>query len=56
MIIARVHTFDMFGTCEVGPSGRPYLSELTMAFDVSAMGQRQSESSIQRVENVEVAR
>ena len=56
MIIARVHTFDMFGTCEAGPSGRPYLSELTMAFDVSAMGQRQSESSIQRVENVEVVR
>ena len=56
VFIARIHSFDMAGTCEVAPSGRRYLSELTMSFDVSAMGQRQSESSIQRVENVEWVR
>jgi hypothetical protein len=55
VIVARVHAFDLQGACVASASGRAYLSELTIAIDVSAMGMRQTETTIQRVENVEAA-
>tara|TARA_X000000950_G_scaffold243510_2_gene298844 strand:+ start:186780 stop:187472 length:693 start_codon:yes stop_codon:yes gene_type:complete len=56
IIVARVHTFDLNGTCVAGPSGRRFISEMTVSIDISAMGSRHTETTIQRVENVEAVR
>ena len=52
-VVAKINAFKLEGSCVAAPSGRPYFQQLTVSMDLSTLGEREWDVTVQTVENLQ---